>query len=68
MSYIEILHGESCQDHIPIYCELNMSHPVEFIFTELKQTGNLEAGILWDHVTEEQIYLYRNSLEDISIE
>ena len=68
VSNIEILYGESCQDHIPIYCELNINHPVEITLDELTQTGNLEAGMFWDQVTDEQIYLYRNSLEDISID
>ena len=68
MSNIEILYGESCQDHIPTYCELNINHPVELTFDELTHTGNLKADIIWDQVTDEQIYLYRNSLEDISIE
>ena len=27
---------------------------------------DLKAGIFWDQFTDEQIYLYRNSLEDIS--
>ena len=65
---IEILYSESCQDHIPIYCELNINHPVEFTFDELTQTGNIKAGILWDQVTDEKMYLCCNSLECISID
>ena len=68
MSNLEILYGESCQDHITIYCELNINNPVEFTFDETTETGNLKAGIFWDQVTDEQIYLYRNILEKISIE
>ena len=45
-----------------------MDHPVEFTFDTLTQTGNLKAGILLDQVTDEPIYLYRNSLKDISID
>ena len=68
MSNLKILYGESCQDHIPIYYEFNINHPVEFTFDELTQTGNLKAGLLLDQVADDQIYLYRNSLEDISID
>ena len=42
--------------------------PVEFNFDELTQSATLKAAILWDQVTGEQIYFYRNSLEDISID
>ena len=68
MSNIEFLYGGSCQDHIPVYCELNINRLVEFTFDELTQTGNLKAGIIWDQVTDEQIYLYRSSLEHIPID
>ena len=68
VSYIEILYGESNQGHIPIYCELNINHTVEFTFDELTQTVNLKASFLWDQVTDEQFFLYRNSLEGISID
>ena len=37
-------------------------------FDELTETGNLKTGILWDLVTDEQIYFYCNNLEDISID
>ena len=59
---------DSCPDHIPTYCELNINCPVEFTFDELTKTDNLKAGIFWDQVTDEQIYFYRNSLENVSID
>ena len=67
LSSIEILYGESCHDHIPINCELKIYHSVEFTIDELTQTGDLKPGILWNQVTDEQFYLYRNNLKCISI-
>ena len=68
MSHYEFLDGELWKDHLPIYCELNINYPVEFNFDEPTETDNLKAGIFWDQVTDEQIYLNRNSLEDASID
>ena len=40
-----------------------MKLPVEFTFDELSQTGNLKAGIHWDLVRDEQLYLDSKSLD-----
>ena len=53
---------------VPVYCEPNIYQQVEFTFDELTQTVILKARILWDHVTDEQIYSYRNILEGISFD
>ena len=68
VSNLEISYGDWCQDHIPFHCELNMNYPVEYTFDEPTKTSNLKAGIFWDQVTDDQIYLYRISLDDISID
>ena len=51
-----------------IHCEFIINHQFEFTPIDLIQTAILKAGLLWDQVIDEQIYLYRNSLEDITID
>ena len=50
-----------------IYCELIINNPVDFTSDELTRVGKLKSGTFLDQVKDGQIYLYRKSLENISI-
>ena len=66
VSNFNIMYGSTFQDHIPLCFELCLPHIPNFSDCELKFDNNL--NILWDNVTDEQLDVYSDTLEDLSVE
>jgi len=62
----DIMYGETLQDHIPLCLELYLADTPKFA----DFSSNLENNfnIIWDNVTEDQLDVYSDTLDGLSVE